>query len=175
MAHTNRAGGLMRGADSGIPLIKVADEVWIATALLHKGHPERSDFSVDEIAEKVRVLGLAAGIRPGVRVHILQHCVANRPPNPGAYRMLFETAIGRRRLHKAGDQVDPRRHAKLTPRPEDIPSQYRDLLDWYEHWSPVGRKGRFDGLLSLTGSGRDIWRDAREADAYVNELRESWE
>ena len=42
-------------------------------------------------------------LRPGVYVHVVQHCVANRPPNPGRYRMLFETAPGRRRLFRNGD------------------------------------------------------------------------
>ena len=32
----------------------VADEVWIATALLHREHPARENFSVKEIIERVR-------------------------------------------------------------------------------------------------------------------------
>ena len=29
--------------------MKVADEVWTSVALLHKEHPERADFSIEEI------------------------------------------------------------------------------------------------------------------------------
>ena len=77
--------------------IRVADEVWIATALLHRQHPERDDFTVGEIirrAEAEKVTG-AGRLRPGVQVHAYLHCVANKAPNPGRYRMLVETAKGR--------------------------------------------------------------------------------
>src|SRR6266704_361070 len=71
--------------------LKVADEVWIATALLHREHPKASDFSLEEIVESARKEGLHEPLRPGVYVHVVQHCVANRPPNPGRYRVLIET------------------------------------------------------------------------------------
>jgi uncharacterized protein (DUF1778 family) len=32
--------------------VKVADEVWIATALLHHENPSRSDFTLSEIVER---------------------------------------------------------------------------------------------------------------------------
>ena len=34
------------------PLLKVADEVWVATAFLHRKHPERKDFEAIEIKAK---------------------------------------------------------------------------------------------------------------------------
>ena len=34
--------------------VKVADEVWIATALLLREHPSKPEFSVDEIVERAR-------------------------------------------------------------------------------------------------------------------------
>ena len=83
--------------------LKVADEVWIATALLHREHPEAADFTIEEIVERVRKEGLHETIRAGVYVHLVQHCVANRPPNPGRYRRLYETGDGRRRLFHKGD------------------------------------------------------------------------
>lgn len=36
------------------------------------------------------------------------------------------------------------------------------------------RPHRFDALLALAGSGRDLWAD-EHADEYVDRLRESWE
>ena len=71
--------------------VKVADEVWIAVALLQREHPGRPDFSVRDIVERARKEAIAGEVRPGVYVHALQHCVANRPPNPGRYRMLYAT------------------------------------------------------------------------------------
>src|ERR1700676_5013892 len=111
--------------------LKVADEVWIAVALLHRDHPKRTDFSIEEIMERAAT-EVGSALRPGFRVHVNQHCVANRPPNPGRYRMLFETASGRRRLFRVGDNYDAAREgAKSVPAREDIPSEYAALLDWY--------------------------------------------
>jgi hypothetical protein len=157
--------------------IKVADEVWVAAALLHREHPRQQDFSVEEIVGRAKSEGLTESLRPGVYIHSQMHCVANRPPNPGRYRMLFETAPGRRRLFRPGDPYDQRREgSKTTPAPAEIPEKYKPLLKWYAEWSKSAkeRKGRFDALLSLIGSGHDLW--AKEhADEYVNRLREGWE
>ena len=32
--------------------VKVADEVWIAAALLHREYPNQSDFEIDEIVQR---------------------------------------------------------------------------------------------------------------------------
>ena len=90
-----------------MPDLRVADEVWIATALLHRQYPDRADFSVREIvrrAETARATG-AETLRPGVQSHAYSHCVANRPPGPGRYRMLVETAKGRRRLYRECESI----------------------------------------------------------------------
>ena len=101
---------------------KVADEVWIAAALLHREHPEAPDFLIEDTVDRARREGLSQPLRPGVYVHVVLHCVANRPANPGRYRILFETAEGRRRLYRIGDPYHPDREgSKITPDPEDIP------------------------------------------------------
>ena len=157
--------------------IKVADEVWIATALLHRKYPRREDFSVDEIVERVRKEGIASKHRPGVYVHALQHCVANRPPDPGRYCMLFETGKGRRRLWRPGDRFDPKRSgAKTRPAREDIPSSYHGLIDWYltTYARVSGEPASSDPILGLRGMGKEIWR-GEHPDKYVQRLREGWE
>ena len=159
------------------PRIKVADEVWIVTALLHREEPTRADFSVEEIVGRAEKEGLGGGLRPGVYVHVVQHCVANRSPNPGRYRALFETGPGRRRLFRKGDAYHPAREgAKITPDLEHIPQQYLGLLDWYREWSARAAQTapETDALLSLLGSGRHLWAD-EHADDYVQRLREGWE
>jgi hypothetical protein len=157
--------------------IKVADEVWIAAALLHREHPEARDFAVEEIVERARRAGLHKPFRRGVYVHVIQHCVANRPPNPGRYRMLFETAPGRRRLFRGGDSYHAEREgAKITPERENLPWGYSGLLSWYHDWSSAWRSeaSKQDPLLALRGSGKHLWAE-EHADDYVRRLREGWE
>src|SRR6202166_5036309 len=157
--------------------IKVADEVWLALASLQRQHSHRSDFSIEEIMESARLQNIYGSLRPGVYVHVVQHCVANRPPNPARYRMLFETAPGRRRLFRSGDNYDTAREgAKITPAREDIPSRYSSLLDWYSDWSQDSAEDRIknDPLLVLRGSGKKLWAD-EHADEYVRRMREGWE
>lgn len=157
--------------------LKVADEVWIATALLHRERPDETDFAIEEIVARARRDDLGGETRPGVYVHVVQHCVANRPPSPGRYRMLLETGPGRRRLFRHGDSYHPAREgSKIVPNPEGIPHGYSGLLSWYQEWSAATRKRIDEGdpLLSLQGSGKRIWAD-EHADEYVRRLREGWE
>ena len=155
--------------------LKVADEVWIATALLHREHSKAADFSIEEIVKRARKENLHGELRPGVYVHVVQHCVANRPPNPGRYRILFETSEGRRRLFHTGDPYHPER-ARGKAKPEDLPEGYGDLWNWYVEWNRKQAQDliKNDPLLSLRGSGKHIWAD-EHADEYVRRLREGWE
>ncbi len=175
-------------------VIKVADEVWLATASLHRRYPDREDFSVSEIVAQARdenVTG-AGSLRPGVQIHAYLHCVANRRPNPARLRMLTETSRGRRRLYRPGDDCHPDRLSGASlPGREALPPACRELLDWY-HDDYLTREtygaGELelsmneaasawpvaDPILALKGSGREIWAD-EDADAYVRRLREGWE
>lgn len=170
----------MTVAVSRLP-VKVADEVWVAAALLHQRHPERADFSIEEImdfAASSKELRLVGPVRPGFYVHVVQHCVANRPANPGRYRMLFETSPGRRRLFRPGDTYHSQREgSKISPKQEDLPENwFRGLLAWYRDWCAVYARNavKEDPLLTLYGSGKRLWAD-EHADEYVRRLREGWE
>jgi hypothetical protein len=157
--------------------VKVADEVWIATALLHREHPKAIDFSIEQIVGRARQEALREPLRPGVYVHVVSHCVANRAANPGRYRMLFETLEGRRRLYRPGDPYHPSREgSKVTPEADDFPSGYGNLLDWYREWSERAAEDlvKNDPLLQAQGSGKHLWAD-EHADEYVRRLREGWE
>ena len=113
--------------------IKVADEVWIATALLHRENPDREDFEINEIVDRVYKENLFGRLRPGVQIHASAHCVANKRPNPGNYRMLFETGRGRRRLFKKTDEYHPYREGgKMVPDKRVIPEKYWELVEWWE-------------------------------------------
>ena len=153
--------------------IRVADEVWIATALLHREHPGAADFSLKEIEARLAREGLTDDKRPGVYPHLSVHCVANRAPDAGRYRMLFETASSRRRLFRPGDPYHPKREGgKTVPDRSEIPVKYHALLDWYEReWAPAAPN---DPLLALASRYRDLWKGV-DADDYVRQLREGFE
>ena len=157
--------------------IRVADEVWIAIASLHRGHPDRADFTIDEIVRQAEIDSVTgvSPLRPGVKVHIYLHCVANRPPNPGRYRILVETSAGRRRLFRPGDPCHPRRVAgKHVPKREEIPTRYGELIDWYiAEYLPQACGEALDPVLSLRGLGKEIWAD-EAADDYVHRQRSGW-
>ena len=158
--------------------VRVADEVWIATASLHRSHPQAPDFAIAEIiaqAESANVTGVKP-LRPGVKIHIYLHCVANRPPNPGRYRMLVETATGRRRLFRPGDPCHPRRSTgKDAPKRHELPAAYGDLIDWYEQVYAAEASGTAgDPILALRGVGSEVWAD-EDADAYVHRQRKGWQ
>jgi hypothetical protein len=113
--------------------LKVADQVWVATALLHREHPERKDFSKREIAQRAKSEDPEGARRPGISQHISTHCVASLPPSPAKYRMLTRSARGRQRLFRLGDEFHPARaNGKTAPMREDLPERYNELLDWYE-------------------------------------------
>jgi hypothetical protein len=166
----------MSGTTTTSAALKVADEVWIATALLHREHPSQPDFAVQEIVGCAQREGIEPPLRPSVYVHVVQHCVANRPPNPARYRMLLETAEGRRRLFRKGDTYHPLREgAKVTPVSDDLPPAYRYLLAWYREWCAAAESlPESDPLLALRGSGKSLW-SGEHADEYVRRLREGWE
>lgn len=156
-----------------------ADRVWIAIALLHKENPDREDFSKSEIRERGKRAGLIESANNTFQIHVNQHCVANKKPDPVNHRMLFRPAKGRRRLFREGDPTWPGRTGKIMPNRDEIPSQYRPLLDWYGEWSrklagKASPKSRFDALLALRGSGRELWAN-EHADEYVRRLREGWQ
>jgi len=157
--------------------IKVADEVFIAAALLHREHPEKDDFTVDEIVQRVTQENLFGEVRPGIQAHIYSHCVANRPPQPGPHRMLYATSTGTRRLLLVGDNVHPERIGKIFPDPEDVPSKYQELIDWAKQRygkGPPGQTRWLNGVFQMFGLGKELWK-GEDPDEYVRKLREGWD
>lgn len=152
--------------------VRVADEVWVAVALLHQEHPDRADFSLKEIESRLAKEHLTPAVRRGVYPHMSVHCVANTPPNPARYRMLFATGPSRRRLFRSGDRYDPGREGgKVLPRREDLPGEYHGLLDWHERqWAS---RPETDPLLDLARRHQGLWNGV-DADEYVRELRKGW-
>jgi bifunctional DNA-binding transcriptional regulator/antitoxin component of YhaV-PrlF toxin-antitoxin module len=165
-----------------VPSMKIADSVWLATALLHMENAQATDFSGQEILEKATQENLVDGFRPGFQVHVSKHCVANKSPNPGRYRMLFETSRGRRRLFRNGDEFHPNRDGGRTkPNVSDIPPEYRGVMRWYEKFYDKGsllpridlmaRVSTGDSRKTQTGaepiSPRPIQGDARAENLQI--------
>ena len=119
--------------------LRVADEVWIATAGLHFENPEAEDFTAGRIVDRVLENNYFGRLRPGVSIHISQHCVADKPANPGNYLMLAsspQTGGRNRRLFRDGDSVGRgRENGKRVPNLSQIPSEQQDevkrLLEWW--------------------------------------------
>jgi hypothetical protein len=155
--------------------LRVADEVWVATALLHREFPKRADFTIQEIVDRAEKERLHPELRPGVYVHVVQHCVANRRANPGRYRMLYETRPRYRRLFLPGDDwhVD-RKEGRTAPVADALPEKHRDLLGWYDRWSRKHASGVEDPILGLRGLGGELWQ-GQPLDDYVTQLRQGWE
>lgn len=158
--------------------VKVADEVFVATALLQRENPRKEDFTIGEIVERVKKENLFGDLRPGVRVHASLHCVANRPPNPGRYAMLYATGGNTRRLLLAEDDVHAGRTGKIFPDPEDVPPQYRELIQWAKRRfgtrAAPARTRWLEGAMQLFGAGREMWK-GEDPDEYVRRLRKGWD
>jgi hypothetical protein len=155
--------------------IKIADLVWVATALLHRENPDRVDFSKKEIQARAAAEDSENANRPGISLHISTHCVASKPASPARHRMLTKTRAGRRRLYREGDEThSDRRKGVSTPAREDLAERYRDLLDWYEteynkpvRESTATRGASAETLLRLMG--RISREDADELIRIIND------
>ena len=92
--------------------ILVADEVWVALAMLHRKHPQRASFSAKEILGQVKLEGAYPELRAGVQAHIYLHNVANLDPNSARYRLLYNFADDTYRLYRPGDAAHPLRKGR---------------------------------------------------------------
>jgi len=147
--------------------------VWVATSLLHREHPERTGFAPEEIVQMVLDRRMTEGAEDSIRLHVHQHSVANKKPQPNRACMLFDPGDGSRRLFRHGDRVYPGKDAARThPNWEDLPLQYKDLRRWYEEvWEKTAVDSKEDPLFALIGT----WNGGGEsADDYVASLRADW-
>jgi hypothetical protein len=156
--------------------VRVADEAWLALALLQYEHPDRESFSAREILDRVKVEQVHPELRPGVQVHIYLHNVANAEPNSAKYRMSYKLADDTYRLYRPTDPAHPARKGKLIPERDELPQKYHYLLDWYEReysrkQTPTSEED--DPILQMWGVGKEIWADTN-ADDYVRDLRSNW-
>ena len=154
--------------------IRVADEVWIATALLHRERPRETDFSLKDIAARIEREGLTDDPRAG----IYPASVGPLRREPAAQRRHLSDAV-RERLRRddgfsaVATHYHPKREGgKTAPERDQIPGKYHRLLDWYEReWTPAQPA---DPLIALADRHQDLWTGV-DADVYVRSLREGFE
>jgi hypothetical protein len=95
--------------------------------------------------------------------------------------MLYATGKRTRRLLLSSDDVHPKRTGKIFPDPEEVPPEYRDLIEWAKQRF-IGQGPRqdpsrarwLDSVFQLFGLGKDL-RNGEDPDEYVRRLREGWE
>ncbi len=114
--------------------ISTANLVWIATSLLHNERKEAEAFSTEEIFQKAKSLNLSSVSDSTIQMHISLHCVANAKAQPDTHKKLLRMGRGWYRLYKEGDTFDDSRaKGRILPLPEEIPTKYRYLIDWYRN------------------------------------------
>jgi len=159
--------------------ILVADETWVALAMLHKQYQGRRSFSTREILDQVKREHAFPALRPGVQVHVHQHNVANIEPNPARQRMFYRLADDSLRLYRPGDPAHPLRKGKMAPKRSELPAKYHYLVDWYENEyckqeGATGTPRIQDFILGMWGLGKEVWQGV-DADEYVRSLRVDWD
>ena len=180
--------------------VSCAVEVFLATALLHKEQPGRSEFTIQEIVTRAARENITGELRSGIQVHASQHCVANKAPNPAKHKMIFATGKHTRRLLLPEDDLHPGRTGKIFPDPGEVPEKYLPLLEWAQQRFDQGITSRnHAGLIPNNSEAKSINRPAAETprrhlqnlldlrlagahlangedpDDYVRRLREGWE
>lgn len=158
--------------------VNVADECWIALALLHRADPSRESFEGSEILKKIREEKIHGEVRAGIQPHVYLHNIANVPPNSARYRLFYRLADGTYRLYRPGDDHHPARTGKSEPRREELPELYRPLLDWYHDEycrRSAPQEGVEDPVLGMRGIGRELWTSLGGGDAFVARERAGWD
>jgi hypothetical protein len=154
--------------------LKVADEVWLATALLHSEQPEREAFEAREIVRRAGQIHPGTPCRGGIQPNVYKHCVANTEPSPSRHRMLYRLPGRRFRLFREGDDYHPGRTGGPTvPQPSALPEERRYLLDWYyaEYNRLKTMDEQHDPLMELVGLGKEVWESLGGGDAFLQWLR----
>jgi hypothetical protein len=158
--------------------ILVADECWVALALLHREHPEQVSFSAREIADRLKKERAHPEFRAGVTAHLYQHNVANVAPSSARYRLFYKLTDGSLRLFRPGDDAHGSRRGKTSPERSDLPDVYHPLVEWYEkEYCQLARPASppSDLLLQMRGVGKKLWASLGGGDAFVARERTGWE
>jgi hypothetical protein len=151
--------------------VSCAVEVFVATTLLHQRNPDRQDFNIQEIVNQVAMENVYGTLRSGINVHVSQHCVANKVPNPAKHRMLFATGKHTRRLVLPNDEAHPDRTGKIFPEADEMPERYRPLLEWAKDRFEKAMQSQDIRTEGATEHARELKSDSPVSIGYVLEQR----
>ena len=153
--------------------LSIADTIWLATALLHRTHPQANGFTHEAILRKAT--GLNPSLNPrSVSTHLSTHCVASKKANPATLRILTENPDGSLRLFRTGDPFHPTRsQGRMSPKTNVLPEQYKYLLQSHGespssklHQSPTE-----DPILAISGVGKEMWKKLGGGESFIRALR----
>lgn len=165
---------MLKDVATPVANILEGDEAWVALALLHREHPERTSFTAREILRRVGSASATPKVRAGIAPHIRQLNVANVSSFTGTYRMFYRMPDGTYRLYRTGDACHPHRKGKTIPSRAQLPETYHHLLDWYEReYRGSPSPSEVDPVLAIAGAGKAIWQE-EDGDAFVKRLRDEF-
>lgn len=153
--------------------LSIADTVWLATALLHRTHPQAKGFPHEAILRKVSELDPSLNPR-SVSTHLSTHCVASKKANPATLRILSENPDGSLRLFRPGDSFhSTRRTGRTAPKPHALPEQYEYLLKDQTDGSAsyLNDSPAEDPILAISGVGKEMWKQLGGGEAFIRALR----
>jgi len=157
--------------------MKIATQIWLATALLQRERGLDHDIPVGDVVALARSSSWNGARAESLAAHVSSHCIATAKPSPDRYRMLTRTRRGHVRLFRRGDPYHPgRKDGPTHPSREEVPAELRHIVDWYD--SAVARAATHaeDPILELREFSQriGIWRGI-DPDEYVRQLRADWD
>ena len=141
--------------------VKVADAIWVSTAMLHASEGIHESFSRGRICDQV-VKEIDSSKNAGSIMHnISVHCLANRPAKSKSdnHCKLYRESRGRYRLYRSGeDDRDPsRRGCHVEPDRERLPPEHRKWIEWY-HRVYCAKKAPPPATRTRTGGRTGVMR-----------------
>ena len=142
--------------------VKIADAIWVATAMLHESEGVHASFSKDRICDQV-VNEIDSSKNVGSIMHnISVHCLANRPAKSKSdnHCKLYMESKEKYRLYRTGeDDRDPSRRAcSVEPDRGRLLPEHHKWIDWYRRVycgkkapSPQGASGEIDTDAARSG------------------------
>jgi hypothetical protein len=153
--------------------LSIADTIWLATAMLHRAHPQAKGFSHETILRKATELDPSLNPR-SVSTHLSTHCVASKKANPATLRILTENPDGSLRLFRVGDSFHTTRRAgRMAPKAHALPVQYEYLLQNQTEKPSINLdySPEDDPILAISGVGKEMWKKLGGGEAFIRALR----
>ena len=130
-------------------ILRVADEAWIATALLTENTLRRRILVFPKFASGPTLSFMKT---PRTLVPHRESLCGFETTYACSVSHATRNGPGKRRLYRTGDPCHPKRKGKIHPDKEQLPDKYRKLVDWYaeDYSHAAGESGKSNSLAVLT-------------------------